>query len=163
MEKIVAVFPNDKKKKNHWYMYVKAFISESTSTGRSSTPYPAGPFVGHCCELRFFDKKCVRFVHEQTLFDGCLFLPEYKLIINPCFSNEGIIDIHGLGGYPPYFQGVIHCVPSHDSCREYHKMGVTAKGCASRFRLLDSLPSSIEFKLPYDAGNRQVRFYQQVI
>jgi hypothetical protein len=157
LEKIIDIYPKDMTSKNHWYMYVKAFIAETKSKASSATRYPAGPFVGHCCELRFFNKRRDRVQQEQTRFDGCLFLPEYKLIINPCFSIQRIIDIHGFGGFPPYFQGVIHCVPSHKSCVEYQKMGVTATGCASRFRLLDDLPQTIQFQVPYESGKRQVR------
>ena len=140
LEKIVGVFPNDMKKNNHWYMYVTAFIDKYKTEGSSDTSYPAGPFVGHCCELRFFDKRVEMLLPVQTRFDGCLFLPEYKLIINPCFSMEGMVDIHGFGGSPSYFPGVIHCVPSHNSCLQYNTMGVTATGTASMFRLLNDTP-----------------------
>ena len=163
LKKIVAVFPNDMKKTNHWYRYVTAFITEQTMVVPVQQCYPSGPFVGHCCELRFFRKSADNVVLEKTRFDGtrfdgCLFLPEYKVIISPCICGDGIVDIHGFGGYNPYFTGVVHCVPSHTSCIEYHKEQVRATGSASSFRVLDNYPVEVPYLLPYETKERKVQY-----
>jgi hypothetical protein len=156
LEKIVLAFPNDMKKKNHWYMYVSAFIRERNMTVPLPQCYPSGPFVGHCCELRFFQRGVEKNVPAPTLFDGCLFLPEYKVIISPCFCNDGIVDIHGFGGYNPYFTGVVHCVPSHTSCVAYKRNGVKATGSGSSFRVLENWPNAVKILLPYETSQQQV-------
>jgi hypothetical protein len=156
LQKVVSVFPNEKKKNNHWYMFVMAFISEEKQQLKSAQCYPAGPFVGHCCELRFLSKRATITPLASTRFDGCLFLPEYKLIINPAFSSDGIVDIHGFGGYAPYFTGVVHCVPSHTSCMEYERKGVVATGSAARFRKVVKCPVNHHIRLPYEWTAQQV-------
>ena len=154
--KVVAVIPKNLKTNNHWYMYVAAFLDEQHATDGIHRRYPAGPYIGHCCELRFFRKKASSSNLAATRFDGCLFLPEYKLIISPCFSSEGMVDIHGFGGSGPYFDGVIHCVPSHTSCVAYGQTGVVATGCASVFRVLDKHPRAQQFRVPYETKVREV-------
>ena len=134
LRKVINVFPTVKSKRNHWYMYVSAMIKEEDMAEPIRSCYPAGPFVGQCCELRFFKRGAIPIQLEQTRFDGCLFLPEYKLILSPCFSSDGMVDIHGFGGMHPYFTGVVHCVPSQTSCIEYEKGKVVATGSGSSYR-----------------------------
>lgn len=162
LEKIVAVFPNDMKKRNHWYRYVAAFIAEQKMSVLLPQCYPAGPFVGHCCELRFFRRSADYIVEEKTQFDGCLFLPEYRVIINPCIGDKGIVDIHGFGGYNPHFAGVVHCVPSHTSCIDYHSEGVKATGSASSYQVLKNNPDLVQFLLPYETKKKKVLYCVEV-
>ena len=156
LEKIIKVFPCDMKRKNHWFMFVTAFIGEQYNAGPMQTGYPYRPFVGHCCELRFFQRCGHNRSLQKTRFDGCLFLPEYKLIISPCFSNDGLVDIHGFGGSPPNFDGVIHCVPSHGACVEYERKGLKATGISSIYQILDNCPFTEQLQLPYETQSRKV-------
>ena len=135
LEKIVAVFPNDMKIINHWYMYVTAFLSEEKRALPLHACYPSGPFIGHCCVLGFFQRRPPTSIQELTRFDRCLFLPQYKLIINPCFAPDGMVDIHGFGAFLPYFTGVIHCVLSLKSCVEYESMGSHANRARIKFQI----------------------------
>jgi hypothetical protein len=160
LKKVVSVFPNDKHaKRHHWYMYVTAFLSEIRKDVTVPKCYPSGPFVGNCCELRFLKRQAgVMSPVETSRLDGCLFLPEYKLIISPGFSNDGVVDIHGFGGFLPHFNGVVHCVPSHSSCLKYEREGVTPSGVESRFQVWPISPATQYIQLPYETGKEMVCF-----
>ena len=151
------MFPDNMKKMNHWYKYVMAGIEEYQTESKVTTSYPCGPFVGHCCELLFYKRRVeLRSGKLKTKFDGCLFLPEYKLLIGPSLSDSGIVDIHGFSGFHPHFAGVVHCVPSPISCAEYERKGVSATGVSSCYRLLDGYPMTIPFLVPYETSERKV-------
>jgi hypothetical protein len=160
LKKILSVFPKDRRATDHWYMYVTEWVTDREDTRDTPVLYPAGPFVGHCCELRVLSKVPFENTTTATRFDGCLFLPEYKLIISPCFSSNGTVDIHGFGAYPPYFTGVIHCVPSQAACADYEAKQVIPTGSAATFNMEDASRFGVHrFKLPYETMEREVRLY----
>ena len=156
LRKVVDVFASQKKQQDPWYLYVSCYIDHLDNPQNKPDDTLSLPFVGHCCELGIFKRGTKINSSEKTRFDGCLFLPEYKLIISPSFSSEGIVDIHGFGGMPPYFSGVVHCVPSHSACIEYEKKGVKATGGAACFRLLDNSTITTKFEIPYETWERKV-------
>jgi hypothetical protein len=146
----MEVYPDNKTKRNHWYMYVSAFIRENAKNKNDPPCFPNGPFVGHCCELLFCKRRLNESPPTATRYDGCLFLPEYKILLSPCFGRDGMVDIHGFGGMAPYFSGVVHCVPSLASCVEYEKGGIVATGSGSMFQQLEQNPMVREYKIPYE-------------
>ena len=90
-----------------WALKVLRFIQSGEEQG----------FVGSCCQFIDKNKKSTDIVRQGdelagTSFAGCLFFPEFKLLIDSPFD---CVDIHGVGEFAGHYGGAWHCVISPDA------------------------------------------------
>ena len=111
--------PQSSKEKDSLCQVVNQFLT----TGGKHT------FLGSCCELKDI-KKTPLIISSMTplSYDGYLFRPEYRLLIDSSIGNEEPIDIHGQAKHDTLFPGVVHCVLSRASCALASSSKVQAKG-----------------------------------
>lgn len=150
LDKVIANIPNKLQLHDSWCSYVSAYLMSSTS--------PPPDFVGSCCELKLQAKASALSsnqraseLQESTRYDGCLYLPEFSLLIDSPIGNGGPVDIHGFAKENQLRDGVMHCVLSHETSRIMHSRNIVANGAGANWRFHHELPLlEITIRLPYE-------------
>jgi hypothetical protein len=123
LPKIVRCFSKETQASDQWCVDVNRFIE---------TGFANPQFIGNCCEWKAERARLLeesRLSRTPTKFDGFLYLPEFKLLIDSPF---GCIDVHGLGrsagkglrGKHDELPAAWHCVISHEAAARYHSEGL---------------------------------------
>ena len=121
LRKIVSAIPSTQRAMDTWCIEVESFLSSRELRGE---------ILGHCCEFRDYSNEQTQPVDTSMLLaappagsssadkgtlhllDGCLFFPEYRLLVDSPLGDGGPIDIHGLSAIGRNFPGVYHGVIS---------------------------------------------------
>ena len=122
---ILRRIPKSWHKKNLWCQTVGQFLINGKHQA----------FLGSCCELQEIKDTSFKMLGKSTLsYDGCLFFPEYRLLIDSPIGNGGPIDIHGLAKHKTSFLGVVHCVLSKATCTLASNSNIQANGKGAQLK-----------------------------